>query len=45
MGETAAIDAGEKLVEKADKKLSTSKSQVSNVMVLPEEISKNLIKL
>ena len=45
MGKTAAIDAGEKLVEKADKTLSTTKSQVSHVIVPPDEISKKFIKL
>ena len=34
------IDAGNKLVEKAAKRLSTTKSQVANVMVPPEEITK-----
>ena len=38
---TDAIDAGKKLVEKAAKKLSTQKSKVANVMVPPEEITKN----
>ena len=33
MGQTAAIDAGKKLVEKAAKKLTTPKSQVANVVV------------
>ena len=37
---TVAIDAGKKLVEKAAKKLSAPKSQVANVMVPPEEITK-----
>ena len=41
MGKTVAIDAGKKLVEKA-KKLSTPKSQVANVMVPTEEISKKI---
>ena len=36
---TVAIDAGKKLVVKAAKKLSTTKSQVANVMVPPEEIT------
>ena len=35
-----AIDAGKKLVEKAAKKLFTPKSQVDNVMVPPEKITK-----
>ena len=39
---TAAIDAGKKLVEKAAKKSSTQISQVSNVMVPPEEITKKV---
>ena len=42
VGKTVAIDAGMKLVEKAAKKLSTSKSQVANVMVPPEEITKKV---
>ena len=37
---TVAIDAGKKLVEKAAKKLSTPTSQMDNVMVPPEEITK-----
>ena len=41
VGKTVAIDAGRKLVEKAAKKLTTAKSQVANVMVPPEEITKN----
>ena len=40
VGKTVAIDAGKKLVEKAAKKLSSPKSQVANVMVPPEEITK-----
>ena len=39
VGKTASIDAGEKLVEKAAKKLST---QVGNAMVPPEEITKKV---
>ena len=39
---TVAIDAGKKLVEKAAKKLFTPKSQVDNVMVPPEEITKKV---
>ena len=39
---TLAIDAGKKLVEKIVKKLSKPKSQVVNVLVLPEEIPKKL---
>ena len=42
VGETVAIDAGNKLVEKAAKKLTTPKSQVANVMVPPEEITKKV---
>ena len=42
---TVAIAAGTKLVEKAAKMLSTPKSQVANVMVPPEEISKMYTKL
>ena len=37
MGKTVEIDAGKKLAENAANKLSTSKSQVANVMVPPEE--------
>ena len=40
VGKTAAIDDDNKLVEKASKKLSKPKSQVANVMVPPEEITK-----
>ena len=40
VGKTVAIDSGKKLVEKDAKKLSTPKSQVDNVMVTPEEITK-----
>ena len=36
---TVAIDAGNKLVKKAAKRLFTPKSQVANVMVPPEEIT------
>ena len=42
VGKTVAINAGKKLVEKAAKRLSTSKSQVANVMVQPEEITKKV---
>ena len=42
VGKTVAIDARTKLVEKAVKKLSKQKSQVANVMVPPEEITKKL---
>ena len=41
VGKIFAIDAGKKLVEKAAKKLSTLKLQVANIMVSPEEITKN----
>ena len=40
MGKTVAIDAGKKLVEKAGKNLPKPKTQVANVMVPPEEITK-----
>ena len=39
---TVAIDAGKKLVEKTAKKLFTPISQVTSVMVPPEEIAKNV---
>ena len=39
---TVVIDADTKLVEKATKKLSASKSQVAHVMVPPEEITKKV---
>ena len=42
VGKTVAIDAGKKLVAKGAKRLSTPKSQVSNVMVSPEEITKKV---
>ena len=42
VGKTVAIDAGKKLVEKAVKKLSKPKSQVFNIMVPPEEITKKV---
>ena len=42
VGKTVAIDAGKKLVENALKKLSKPKSQVANVMVPPEEITKQV---
>ena len=42
VGKTVAIDAGKKLVEKAAKRLSTQKSQVANVMVPPEAITKKV---
>ena len=42
VGKTVAIDADKKLVEKVAKRLSTPKSQVANVIVPPEEISKKV---
>ena len=42
VGKTVAIDADKKLVEKAAKKLSKRKSQVANIMVSPEEITKKV---
>ena len=42
VGKTVAIDSGKKLVEKAAKRLPTPKSQVANVMVPPEEITKKV---
>ena len=39
---TVAIDAGKKLVEKSAKRLTTPKSRVANVIVPPEEITKNV---
>ena len=39
---TVAIDAGKKLVEKAAKRLTTSKPQVANVILPPEEITKKV---
>ena len=42
VGKTVAIDAGKKLVEQAVEKLSKPKSQVANVMVPPEEITKKV---
>ena len=40
VGKTVALDTGKKLVEKDAKKLFTPKSQVANVMVSSEEITK-----
>ena len=40
VGKTVANDAGKKLVEKAAKKISIPISQVDNVKVPPEEITK-----
>ena len=42
VGKTVAIDAGKKLVDKAVEELSAPKSQVANVMVPPEEITKKV---
>ena len=42
VGKIVAIDADEKLVEKAAKRLATPISQVANVMVPPEEITKQI---
>ena len=42
VGKTVAIDAGKKLIEKAAKKLSTPKSQEANIMVPPEDITKQV---
>ena len=42
VGKTVAIYAGKKLVDKAGKILSALKSQVANVMVPPEEITKKI---
>ena len=39
VGNTVAIDARKKLVEKAAKRLSAPKSQVANVIVPSEEIT------
>ena len=41
-GKTVAICAGKKLVEKTAKKLTTRKSQVVNVIVPSEEITKKV---
>ena len=42
VSKTVPIDADKKLIEKAAKKLTTAKSQVANVMVPPEEITKRV---
>ena len=42
VGKTVGIDAYKKLVEKAAEKLSKRKSQVANIMVPPQEITKNV---
>ena len=40
VGKTVAIDAGMKLIEKAAKTLTTAMSQVANILVSSEEITK-----
>ena len=42
VGKTVTIDAGKNLVENAAKKLFAPKSQMANVMVPPEEITKKV---
>ena len=42
VAKTVAIDAGKKLVVKSAKKLTTRKSQVANVMVPRDEITKKV---
>ena len=42
VGKTVAIDAGKKSVEKAAKKLSAPKSQMADVMIPPQEITKKV---
>ena len=42
VGKTVPFDVGKKLVEKAAKKVSVQKSQVANVAVPPEEITKKV---
>ena len=42
VGKTVPIDAVKKLFQTAAKKLSIPKSQVANIMVLPEEITKKV---
>ena len=42
VGKTVESDASKKLVEEAATKLTTAKSQVANVMVPPEDISKKV---
>ena len=42
VGKTAAIDTDKKLLEKAAKRLSTPKTQVANVMIPLEEITKKV---
>ena len=42
VGKSVAIDAGKNLVEKAVTKLSKPKSQLANVIVPPEEITKKV---
>ena len=41
VGKTVAIDVDKKLVEKAAKRLTTPKPEKANVIVPPEEITKN----
>ena len=45
VGKTVVIDAGKKLFKNAAKRLSTQKSEVADVMVPPEEITKNVNKV
>ena len=45
VGKTVAIDAGKKLVENAAKRLATPKSQVANIMIPSEEITKKVNKV
>ena len=45
VGKTVAIDVGRKLVEKTAKRLTTPKSQVANIIVPPEEITKKVNEL
>ena len=42
VGKTVAVDAGKKLVERAAKMLSAPQSQVANVIVSSEEITKKV---
>ena len=42
VGKTVAIHAGKKLAEKAGKRLSVPKSQVANIMVPLEDITKKV---
>ena len=45
VGKTVAIDACKKLDEKAAQRLTTTKPQVTNVIVPPEEITKKVNKV